>query len=445
MKSLVIAQDFPWPISLGAHLRLDSVVRELAEFGETDLVALVPARRREPCHVPEGLAIHRVSTVTRPRPQLSLRRRVDWIINGLPLEVSVERTPEAERRLRAYPNHYDFVWVSRATTFEVFGRPRLGPTVVDIDDLEDWKILSRLRTMGRHKNGRVNSGDPSEANTAQPEALKGVAGTQNKPRRTGPTLRVAATHGVASLRDSAVVVQARLNARRWRRFQHLIAAQVERVAVCSELDLERFGVPNGIVVPNGYEAPKVPAGRDEVSAHPTLLFAGNFCYPPNSHAARWLVMDVLPKLREYIPDVQVRLVGEPDASVAELASCRSVTVVGRVPEMHPELVRADVVAVPIRYGSGTRVKILEAFANRIPVVSTTVGAEGLDIEDRRELILADDAAPFACSCAMLLKQSLTRRGLADAAQSLFLERYQWSVARNRVRNVALELTGNTTQ
>jgi glycosyltransferase involved in cell wall biosynthesis len=272
-------------------------------------------------------------------------------------------------------DHYDFVWVGRAETFEVLGRPRLGPTVVDIDDLEDWKILSRLRAMGFGRND-----------------------------------------GVASMHDRGAVMQARLNARRWRRFQRSVAAQVARASVCSELDLERFGMPNGIVVPNGYETPDVPAGRDEVGARPTLLLVGNFCYPPNSDAARWLVTEVLPILRQDVPAVEVRLVGEPDTSVSRLASGRSVTVVGQVAEMDSELVRADVIAVPVRFGSGTRIKILEAFANRIPVVSTTTGAEGLSVENGRELLLADDAPSFARSCALLMRHTPTRRALADAVE-----------------------------
>ena len=319
----------------------------------------------------------------------------------MPLEVSGRRVPNAEL-LRMGPNPYDLVWVGRAETFEVLGRPRLGPTVVDIDDLEDWKILSRLRAMGLGRNDRV-----------------------------------------ASMHDRGVLMQARLNARRWRRLQRSVAAEVERAGVCSELDLERFGMPNGILIPNGYEAPDFPAGRDEVGARPTLLLVGNFCYPPNSDAARWLVTEVLPILRRDIPDVEVRLVGEPDTSVALLAAHRSVTVVGQVPEMHSELLRADVIAVPVRFGSGTRIKILEAFANRIPVVSTTTGAEGLSVENGRELLLADDAPSFARSCALLISDTPTRRALADAAQLLFLERYQWSAVRGHVRRVALEVGRKT--
>jgi glycosyltransferase involved in cell wall biosynthesis len=416
VKSLVIAQDFPWPTTLGSHLRLQSVIRALADLGDIDLFALVPARRQEPCDVPEGIAIHGAWTVTRPRPDLSLRRRVEWIRSGLPLEVSQARVPDAPQLLRRRACSYDFVWVSKGATFEAVGRPRLGPTVVDLDDLEDWKLLSRAAAMRGERQGAAVGG-------------------------TAPARMVAGA--LATVRETAAIAQIRFNARRWRRYQHSVAAEVDRVVVCSALDRTRLGAHNATVVPNGYESPRVPAGRDDVGAHPTVLLPGNFCYPPNSDGARWLVAHVLPRLRQEIPDVEVRLVGDPDTSVARLASIPSVSVVGRVPEMAPELARADIVVVPIRYGSGTRLKVLEAFANRIPVVSTTIGAEGLGAENGRELLCADEPVSFARACATLLRPGPTRRALVDAAQSLFREHHQTSAARTSVRTLALEVADGT--
>ena len=116
-----------------------------------------------------------------------------------------------------------------------------------------------------------------------------------------------------------------------------------------------------------------------------MLLAGSFSYPPNADAAHYFVSNILPLIRRNRPDVTLRLVGEPTASVTALAGDPAVTVVGWVPDIEVELARADVAVVPLRYGSGTRVKILEAAAHRIPVVSTTIGAEGLGFEDGRHL------------------------------------------------------------
>ena len=119
----------------------------------------------------------------------------------------------------------------------------------------------------------------------------------------------------------------------------------------------------------------------EVARPAVVLFQATFDYAPNVDAADWLVAEVAPRLRSRIPDVEIRLVGTPVPGVQRQHRPPAVTVVGKVPTMEPELAHADIAVVPIRYGSGTRFKILESFAHRVPVVSTTIGAEGLDVVD----------------------------------------------------------------
>jgi glycosyltransferase involved in cell wall biosynthesis len=103
--------------------------------------------------------------------------------------------------------------------------------------------------------------------------------------------------------------------------------------------------------------------------------------------------------------------------------------------MEPELARADLIVVPLRFGSGTRVKILEAAAHRIPVVSTTLGAEGLTFEAGRHILVADEADDFADACVQLLEQPQRRRELVDEAQKTFLAEYQWTAADTRIRTL----------
>jgi glycosyltransferase involved in cell wall biosynthesis len=403
MRSLVVAQDFPWPVGIGSHLRLAQVIDVAVELGETDLFAFVPARRTEPCVLPPGLEGVRLETVIRPRPSWSPAKRVTWLASsGLPLELVQEDASGPRRAFEAWrAGAYDFAWFSKAATFELLGRPRLGPTVVDLDDLEDRKILSRLALAA--------TGD-------------GTAGV--------------ATRARASVRAA----QAKMNARRWTRLQRTVAGAVDRVALCSELDATRSGLRNVVVVPNGYDAPAHPVGRDEVGRPPTLLLAGNYLYPPNADAACFLVTEILPRLRARIGEVVLRLVGEPNDAVKRLDRPPEVSVAGQVPSMESELARTDLIVVPVRYGSGTRVKILEAAAQRIPIVSTTIGAEGLDFEDGRHLLLADDADGFASACARLLDQPQLRRRLVDEAEQAFLARFQWSTVRRQMRALALDLS-----
>ncbi len=186
----------------------------------------------------------------------------------------------------------------------------------------------------------------------------------------------------------------RLNSRRWRTFYARMARRVSAVVVCSEADRDRLGA-SSYVVPNIYPAPRTPAGHLRVEAPPTVSIVGQLHYPPNTDAAVFFVNGILPELRALVADVEVRLVGEPSPAVAALEHAKGVTVTGLVPDITVELDRTDVSAVPIRFGGGTRIKILEAFVHRIPVVSTTLGAEGLDAVDDRHLLLANDASGFA--------------------------------------------------
>jgi glycosyltransferase involved in cell wall biosynthesis len=402
LRSLVVAQDFPWPVSLGSHLRLAEVIDVLADLGEVDLFVFVPARRREPCQLPAGMDNVRLKTVVRPPPSLSMSARLRWLRSpGMPLELVQEDAAGPRRAFEEWRSGtYDFVWFSKAVSFELLGRPRLGPTVVDLDDLEDEKILSRL---------------------VADDADDGGGGFVARARR--------------SIGDA----QAKKNASHWSRFQRSVAADVERVVLCSDLDAERSDLPNVTVVPNGYIAPAHPVGRGEVADPPTLLLAGSFCYPPNADAAQFLIASILPRIRARADTVRLRLVGEANDAVSRLDHRPEVSVLGWVPDIETELAQADVVVVPLRYGSGTRVKILEAAAHRIPVVSTTLGAEGLGFENERHLLVADDPEGFAAACLRLLEQPELRRRLVDEAEKAFLANFQWRAAGERISALARSL------
>jgi glycosyltransferase involved in cell wall biosynthesis len=174
-----------------------------------------------------------------------------------------------------------------------------------------------------------------------------------------------------------------------------------------------------------------------------VLFAGLLTYEPNIDAARFLVTDVLPRLRRHHPDAEVRLVGTYDRRVTDLAGRRGVTLAGGVPDMTPELARADVAAVPIRFGGGTRVKILEAFAHGIPVVSTLAGAEGLDVIAGEHLVIADDAQAFADACARALDGDV-RHGLRAAGRQLWYDRYRPAALSASVAEVVQDAWADST-
>jgi glycosyltransferase involved in cell wall biosynthesis len=117
-----------------------------------------------------------------------------------------------------------------------------------------------------------------------------------------------------------------------------------------------------------------------------------------------------------------------------------VIVVGRVPDITSELARADLVAVPLRYGSGTRVKIIEAFAHRIPVVSTSLGAEGLGTADGVHLLIGDDPGGMAEASARLLLDPELRKKITSEAHDLFVESFCTDAIEERIAGLAREVS-----
>jgi glycosyltransferase involved in cell wall biosynthesis len=326
-----------------------------------------------------------------------------WLLRrGTPKEVFMRSYDSAPRiAFEAFAaEEYDLVWFSTAALFAWLGRPRLGPTIVDLMDLEDVKARQKSSLLWRER---------SQGGLKDKVVLKSLSAVN------------------------------RVNARDWKVFQRSVAAQVDRVILCSDEDVRRSGIHNAVAVPNTYGRPERSLGRQEVAASPTILFQGSLHYGPNIDAVDWLIDDVAPHLWEQLPGAQIRLVGTTSPGVVERHRPPAVVIAGRVPDIGPELARADIAVVPLRIGSGTRLKILESFAHRIPVVSTTVGADGLDVEDGVHLLLADRPEEFARACRRLTEDQALVRRLVDAAERLYLERYEWSVAKSRIQQVVRDV------
>lgn len=201
------------------------------------------------------------------------------------------------------------------------------------------------------------------------------------------------------------------------------------VTVCSDVDRRQLGeTANVVVVPNGYERVEVPTEvHDRLPGvpRPRLVIQGSYDYGPNIAAATDFARDILPLVREQIPSATLVLAGKHSDELAAFAGRKDVVATGFVEDM-PAMVRScDVVVVPIRGGSGTRIKILEAWANQIPVVSTELGAEGLGAEHGDELLIAETPEAFAEACVAVLKDREVRGGLVQSATRLFEDRYVW--------------------
>jgi len=188
----------------------------------------------------------------------------------------------------------------------------------------------------------------------------------------------------------------------------------------------QLGAANVAVVPNGVDCERyatLPVGR--TSRPPVIMFLGAMSWAPNASAAEFLASEVLPYVRTRIPDVRLQIVGrDPSDRVKKLGADPAVDVTGAVPDVQPYLAAASLLAVPLSAGGGTRLKILEAFAAGLPVVSTPVGCEGIDAEHGTHLVVAD-LPRFGEAVTEALTDSHRLARLATEAKVLAKQRYDW--------------------
>ncbi len=168
---------------------------------------------------------------------------------------------------------------------------------------------------------------------------------------------------------------------------------------------------------------EVPPAAQDVR-RPSIYLAGTF-WPssPMENAARWTIEEVLPAVRKSIPEIQMVIVGKGSDEVLGDVQDPSIVIKGKLPSVLPFLCHADVALVPLKFESGTRFKILEAGACKIPVVSTTLGAEGIPVTSGRHLLIADDAAKFAEAIVQLVKDRNFADGLALRCHELVSKQF----------------------
>lgn len=196
----------------------------------------------------------------------------------------------------------------------------------------------------------------------------------------------------------------------------------------------RAGLDSVSVVPNAVAIPESVAPAPDTAR---LLFVGNLTYEPNRKAARLLVEEILPRVREHRADALLDLVGPHDPGTIDSEVAPGVRWSGWVEDVAPFYAASTIVVVPLRHGGGTRIKILEAFAHRRPVVATRAAVGGLDVAHDRELLLADDPDATARSICLLLDDRARARNLAAAAAELVASRYSRQAVAPLVRSAIL--------
>lgn len=188
------------------------------------------------------------------------------------------------------------------------------------------------------------------------------------------------------------------------------------------------GRSEGIIAAANGVDPERFAFRAREGAAKRILFLGGMDYTPNLDAARHFLGELFPLILREEPQARVLLVGRELGKLGELAHLPQVECHESVPEVLPWFYQADLLAVPLRQGAGTRIKVLEAMAAGLPVVTTSKGCEGIAVQNGREMLIADSAEAFAAAVLQLLKDPASGLKLAQAARELVLERYTWESA-----------------
>jgi glycosyltransferase involved in cell wall biosynthesis len=233
-----------------------------------------------------------------------------------------------------------------------------------------------------------------------------------------------------------------------RRFEKraLLLASAATVVTNLELStLRSWGVTNINLVPNGVDL-ESRSTTPEAEAEEELLFLASLDWYPNLDALGYFVKNILSTVRARRPGVKLRIVGrKPAKSVIEQYSCLpGIDFVGEVKEVASYVGRATVIIVPLRIGGGSRLKILEALAAGKAVISTTIGAEGLDVISGEHLLIADSPEEFAGAVEELLASPRLRRLLGNNGRKLVTERYGWDQIASRLEKVWYDVSEHQT-
>lgn len=240
----------------------------------------------------------------------------------------------------------------------------------------------------------------------------------------------------------------RIQKRKMRLYEEAVMRKCDRIVVCSEVErdlLHSWGVRNCVVVHNGVDtsffSPEVIQGPKR-EGPPHLVFTGAMDYFPNAEGLRWFLRSVVPELDRRLLKYRLTIVGKnPPLDLIAKAQPGKLEFTGRVDDIRSFARSADLVFVPLQIGGGTRLKILEALSMELPVVSTRLGAEGLDLQDRVHLRMADGPSEMAEAITELCRHRDRACQLARTGYEKVRQMYDWRAVTDPLCNYyAEELT-----
>ena len=225
---------------------------------------------------------------------------------------------------------------------------------------------------------------------------------------------------------------------------------VDMFWACSEIDRAKLQAMNqgrvrGFTIPTGVDTTMLQYDdRPDKFDSMEILFCGSLDYSPNRNGLLWFHKSIWPLVRERLPQVKLVVIGKGETGnkFSSLRSDPSVDFIGEVESVVPYYQRCGCVIVPLLEGSGTRIKILEAMSLGNPVISTRIGAEGIEAEHGREILLADKPEEFAAAVLRLLADQQLFDAMRRAGRRLVEQKYEWQTIGKEINRVINEVTHN---
>lgn len=432
LNILFLTQVLPYPLDAGPKVRAYHMLRHLSARHAVTLVSFT--RADDP---PEALAhlqgvCAAVHTVPMRRSTLrNLRAGVVGLLTGLPITIVRDEIGEMAallRRLTAKA-HFDVIHVDQLS-MAWWGLQAAGRAPAALSRCH------RITVSPRHPALLLD-----EHNAIYLLAQR-MAQTETHPLRRAIMQREARAfrrYEAAVLRACDEVLTVTEEDR-----GHLLALRGSGEAPDSTFQVpgSTFPIPdsNITVVPICVDPERIAAVPRAPGGPPTILHVGTMFWPPNVTGVAWFAREVLPRVWQEAPDARFVIVGKnPPAEVQALAADPRIEVTGYVADATPYLAAADAFVVPLHAGGGMRVKILDAWLWGLPIVSTPIGAEGINLRDGENILLAGDPEAFAAAVLRGLADPALNARLRSAGRAWVEEKYAWQAVYRRVDEVYARL------
>ena len=402
MKILLLTPDIPYPSQSGAAIRNWGVIRGLVEAGHE--LSLLSFRDGQLDSRSEALRDHCGEVISLPLPGRSKLSRLGALL--------ASGRADMEARLAC-------------ADFSSQLRRLLGENSFDIIQFSGLELGGYLDVI---KRGRGSAKLVYDALNAEADLQRVIAGVDSRQPRRWPAM-------LYSLAQT----------RRLRAFEARICRGVDAVIAVSNEDrrlLRQYaGAPITVMANGIHTADYAPHGKRGRNSR-LVVFTGKMDYRPNVDAIEWFCAEILPLIRRRRPAFQLTVVGRnPHARLQKLAAAGDIQLTGWVDSVLPTLHEAALYLVPLRMGSGTRLKLLQAMAAGCPLISTSIGAAGINAQTRRGILIADEAQDFAAAVMRLLADDDERGRMSELARQQVGEHYDWHALMPTLLQVYARLSG----